>query len=226
MEAGADDCLSKPIPWAELRVRLKAGFRVIRLQERLTAARQELYEQATHDGLTGLWNRRTIVETLRYEVARSQRATTPLALIMADIDHFKRVNDVYGHLTGDRALTETARSITSALRPYDSAGRYGGEEFLIVAPGCDRAASVALAERLRRTVAGSPIAEGAGTIKLSCSFGVAWYDGSLPLLSDHLLRSADRALYAAKRKGRNRVEIAAANIVEADIQHLAEPCLV
>ena len=206
MEAGADDCIAKPFCSQELRARLLAGFRIIRLQERLISAREELYEQATRDGLTGLWNRKNIVEIVGNEFARARRANGRLALVMADIDRFKCINDNHGHLAGDAVLREISRRMKVAVRQYDSVGRYGGEEFLIVVPGSDLGNSVALAERLRRTVEDNPFVTPEATLGITCSFGVAWADRIGSLTLDQLLTGADSALYRAKRNGRNRVE--------------------
>lgn len=206
MESGADEYIAKPFNSQELRARLRTGYRIIRLQERLVCAREELYEQATRDGLTGLWNRTNIVQILENEMARARRNSTPVAVVMADIDHFKRINDTYGHMTGDAVLQETARLMKAAVRQYDSVGRYGGEEFLIVVPGCDILNSLALTERLRQAISACPPPITHGAEAISCSFGVGWADADEPVTVDGLLRDADSALYLAKRNGRNRVE--------------------
>jgi diguanylate cyclase (GGDEF)-like protein len=155
MGAGADDYLSKPFDEQELRVRLRAGRRIVDLQEALRTL-------ATRDALTGTWNRRAILEILRRELARGAREGTPVGVVLADLDHFKRVNDTLGHLTGDAVLSEAARRIGAALRPYDALGRYGGEEFLIVLPGCDPEGASQVAERVRGRVAEAPVTTPAG----------------------------------------------------------------
>jgi two-component system, cell cycle response regulator len=132
LEAGADDYVIKPFEAIELRARLLAGTRIIELQDQLIEAQEKLRHQATHDGLTGVWNRAAILDRLEIEIQRSRRQKTPLTIIMADIDRFKNVNDSYGHQVGDVVLRNVAQSMSVAVRVYDAVGRYGGEEFLIV----------------------------------------------------------------------------------------------
>lgn len=137
LSAGADDYVVKAFEKQELEVRLRAGRRIIDLQAELVAAQAALMEQATRDALTRIWNRASILEALDREVIRSQREKRGLGVLMIDLDHFKLINDSYGHQAGDEALRKTARRMQAAIRPYDSLGRYGGEEFLMVVPGCD-----------------------------------------------------------------------------------------
>ncbi|MGA3098220.1 MAG: diguanylate cyclase [Bryobacteraceae bacterium] len=205
MEAGADDYLTKPFKAQELRVRLRAGRRILDLQEELLAAREALRDQATHDGLTGLLNRTTILETLRIEAERAMRERRPLALILVDLDRFKLINDTHGHLAGDAALREAARRMKQVCRRYDAIGRYGGEEFLAVVSGCDREASQAQAERLRAALAATPFMADGVSLPVTCSIGVSWREHPLPSQMDVFMREADQALYAAKDRGRNRV---------------------
>ncbi len=206
IEAGADDYLTKPFHSTELRARLRAGRRIVDLQEELMVARETLRHQATHDGLTSLLNRSAILEVLQNEVARSSRSNSPISILMVDLDHFKQINDAYGHVTGDSVLQEAAARMRAAIRRYDSIGRCGGEEFMVVLPGCDGAAAVVQAERLRLALASSPFAAWPGGITVTCSIGSACYPGSGPCDADHLVRLADAALYNAKKLGRNRAE--------------------
>jgi len=166
-----------------------------------------LREQATHDGLTGLWNRTSILEILQREAARAQREAQPLAVLMADLDHFKLINDTYGHLAGDAVLRESARRMTAHIRAYDAVGRYGGEEFLVVLPGCDGSGGLAQAQRLREAVGTDPFRTAAGDVSITCSLGLAFTTQPGTCSANALLRSAGAALYLAKRQGRDRVEV-------------------
>jgi len=198
LEAGADDYITKPFDLQELKARLRVGKRILELHEQLAS-------QANHDSLTSLLNRSAILEILQKELIRSIREKTPVAAIMTDLDHFKDVNDTYGHLAGDAVLREASRRLSASLRASDAVGRYGGEEFLIVAPSCGAAGGADLAERLRESICGVPIDASGRTIVVTMSFGVA---ATCELKQvNQLLHMADEALYAAKKAGRNRVEV-------------------
>jgi two-component system, cell cycle response regulator len=218
MDAGADDYVTKPFNTHELRVRLRAGRRILDLQEQLLRAQEALREQATHDGLTELWNRTSILEILQKEAARSARESVPLAVLMTDLDNFKKVNDTYGHLVGDSVLRETANRLRGNVRTYDAVGRYGGEEFLVVLPGCDEAGGVAQAQRLLESIGGQPIQTSAGELAVTCSLGLSWTGEPDPSATKELLNLADSALYTAKRTGRNRVAVQVAECPSADLQ--------
>ena len=204
MNSGADDYVSKPFHQQELRVRLRAGRRIVELQDELLKTREALRVQATHDSLTGLKNRGMIYERLCVEAARSAREHTPLGIVILDIDRFKLINDTYGHAAGDSVLRELSHRFRESIRPYDTVGRYGGEEFLVLLPGCDSSNTIKQAERFRRMLAEMPIRHNESDFKVTASFGATiWVPGIAP---DILVQTADEALYVAKNGGRNRVE--------------------
>lgn len=198
IDAGADAFMSKPYSIEELQVRVRAGKRISELE-------QELRLKASHDSLTGLYNRGAIIDILRKAMARHERNSYPVSIIFADVDHFKRTNDSYGHPAGDAVLREVARRTTHVLRPYDSFGRYGGEELLIVLPDCGAKGALAVAERVRSAIADQPVMTNFGDISTSLSLGVAVADGDTALHFDDLIQMADSAMYQAKDNGRNRV---------------------
>jgi two-component system, cell cycle response regulator len=206
LEAGADDYVIKPFDLHELKARVRAGMRILELQEQLVIAREQSRVQATHDSLTGLLNHVAILTELERELARSFREGNPVAVLMADIDYFKGVNDTFGHPAGDVVLHETARKMMSLVRPYDAVGRYGGEEFVAVLPGCDLDAAVKRADSIREFVCGQPVLVADVSIPITLSIGVvvAWEDAR----PGQLLQAADEALYVAKNAGRNRVAAA------------------
>ena len=203
LESGADDYLVKPFGKDELKARLAAASRILSLQDSLIQARENLLDQATKDGLTGLWNRAALLELFQRELDRASRVKTPTGLLILDLDHFKAVNDTYGHLTGDLALKETANRLKRAVRSYDVVGRYGGEEFLIVFPDCNREQLCKIAENIRVAVASNPIAVGTVEIPISISLG-AISVGPEDRSARNMIAVADVALYRAKNTGRNR----------------------
>jgi diguanylate cyclase (GGDEF)-like protein len=187
----------------------------------LLVAREELREQAIRDGLTGLFNHRAFFDLLEMEFARIGRQSGSLALIMADLDLFKKVNDTYGHLAGDAVLQECARRIVASVRPYDSVGRYGGEEFTILMPECRLEEAAERAEQVREAIAQSPVATPAGPISVTCSFGVG-AAGSLASKPEELVQSADLALYRAKAHGRNCVVASSAEAAPLGVEEIPE----
>jgi two-component system, cell cycle response regulator len=200
MEAGADDYLAKPVDRSELKARILVGKRILDLQQSLRFA-------ATHDSLTKLLSRAEVLASLERELARTQREGKPAGVILADLDCFKLINDTLGHPAGDAVLGEVARRLRSDLRPYDLVGRYGGEEFLLVLPGCDLHTVNRRADEIRCLVAKDAIMTPAGTISTTVSMGVTVTNCDPDPTIETLLQCADAALYRAKKAGRNRVEV-------------------
>ncbi len=205
MEAGADDYVVKPFDEHELRVRMRAGRRIVELQAELYRLQEQFRAQSRTDPLTGCLNRRGITERLVAELSFAGRDRRPLGVAVLDLDHFKSVNDTYGHAAGDAVLQHVAALSRGSLRRIDLFGRLGGEEFAILLPGTDRAGAVLVAERFRREVEGTPARTDAGTIAVTVSMGLTELGPRDPD-ADTVLARADAALYQAKRGGRNRVE--------------------
>jgi diguanylate cyclase (GGDEF)-like protein len=183
---------------------LCSSARMLVTQNRLMLAKEALRREAKRDSLTELWNHKAIMEILERELLRSERDYHPVGVIMVDVDHFKRVNDSRGHAAGDAVLRLIASGIAAMVRPYDSVGRYGGEEFLIIAPGCGLGETWELAERVRTHVARSSIMAAGAAVQVTLSLGVATGECAADL--EKVLGGADAAMYRAKAAGRNRVE--------------------
>lgn len=199
IDAGADDYIQKPFNPGELQARLRSGKRIVELEEKLR-------KQATYDALTGILNRGAIMDRLSIEMERAYRESESLCVAMVDIDHFKKVNDTFGHTAGDVVLKEAAKRMSSALRPYDLIGRYGGEEFIAVFPKCDESSACSIAERIRRSISFGGVSTETGKVQITASIGVAqaWEPKNI----EAVIREADMALFRAKEAGRNRVELA------------------
>lgn len=216
IEAGVDDYLVKPFDEQELKVRLLVGQRFVALQRELIEVRESMHHANVYDGLTGLLNRQEIVEFVRRELVRSARDKKPVSIILADIDLFKMINDQLGPIAGDEVVKEVGRRLRSRLRAYDGVGRYGGEEFLLVLPGCDLTSALIRADQVRSLVASKPVETSAKSRTVTVSMGVAVSSGETEAELQLLLNQADASLFKAKRNGRNRVEqvdAAGANIL-------------
>ena len=205
MEAGADDYIAKPYDEQELRVRLSAGRRIIELHSELTATKNSLLEQSRTDPLTGVLNRRAVLSKLRTEMTRCASGESALGVALLDIDHFKSVNDTYGHASGDAVIIEFARRIGEALR-CDNFGRIGGEEFLIVLPGACQDALHLVCGRILSAINSNGVNLNGSSLRVTASIGAAAWNGVESM--DVLLARSDKALYLAKGNGRNRLEVA------------------
>jgi len=205
LEMGANDYVTKPFNNVELQARVHVGERMLTLQQELNEAKEKLAFQASHDVLSGLLNRRAVMESLEKEMARADRQQQTLCVAMCDIDFFKKINDGYGHLAGDHVIRELSQRISSILRPYDIAGRYGGEEFLLVF-AASKEDAFSLLERIRLAIAETAFAYEDDVLDVTISCGLtAFYPPEDKRGAQVLIDCADKALYEAKRSGRNKV---------------------
>jgi len=205
LESGVDEYLTKPFNDKELVARVARGMRILKLEEQLKQAKQQMEILAMHDGLTGLLNRRAIEEYAESEFGITSRKERPMGVIMVDIDHFKSVNDQFGHKSGDVALQQVAKGLSGGLRIYDRVGRWGGEEFILILPETQLQDAAKVAERIRARIAEMKISLDNGEIlSIHISLGVACATGQFSTLAK-LIDAADQALYQAKQTGRNRV---------------------
>ncbi len=210
LEAGADDYMTKPINLMELRARLKTARRIIELEDSLIKARKKLARLALTDSLTGVWNRFRFLNFLKEEFNRSKRTGQPLGLLMVDLDNFKDINDTFGHPAGDNVLKQVAQLLKKNLRNYDRLARYGGDEFVILLPGCDLKGTDCVAYRLLNIFRQKKIRTGTGhftAVRLSLGGTAFFPEASQKANPQSLIIAADRALYRAKNEGRDRAVV-------------------
>jgi len=209
LEAGADEYIFKPIHHAELRVRLEGACRILELESSLKQSMTEIRELSVRDRLTGCFNRVYMDHQLTLEIMRASRYHHPLSILMCDLDHFKNVNDTYGHLAGDEVLKSSVATLTSSFRKgVDWMARYGGEEFVIILPETDQAGAQLVAERMRARIAAAPVTFTGCDINITVSFGtvtlIPTYKENTRVM-EQVLNVADTCLYQAKNAGRNQV---------------------
>ncbi len=205
LQAGADECLARPIDSAELLARTRALLRLKSTHDRVRGVQRELERMVVSDSLTGLFNRRALIDRLNGEFARVGRYQTPMALAMIDLDGFKPINDTYGHLFGDQVLRAVGGAILRSVRTLDIPARYGGDEFVLVLPQTDAAGALRVCERILKNVTGLELSPAGEPLKLTASLGLGFYPSEDVTTPEDLLRAADDALYRAKRAGKNRV---------------------
>jgi len=205
--AGADDYVTKPFNRFELKARLQTGKRIIELENERNRLEKILVIRSQQDSLTSLWNKSMILRLLNEEISRSQREKHPIGVLMGDIDHFKKINDTYGHQIGDNVISEVASRLKKNIRLYDKIGRYGGDEFLIILPNCNSMNLGRVANRLHKSLIDTKINTEIGALQITISIGGASCEIVDETAPDNLIKSSDSALYKAKNKGRNSVVI-------------------
>lgn len=209
LDAGADDALAKPVEADLLQLRLRAGQKVLDLRRELAAAQDMIRVKTSQDPVTGLWNREALIENMERELERARRESAPVGFVLLDVDDFRLVNDTLGRLAGDGTLRQVGQRLRRSLRPYDVLGRYSGDQFLAILPGCDVPLAQALAERLRTAVSAQPFTLDEGTIRVSLSVGVAAAGGMQEQCpADAMARAAEAALYKAKQPGQHSLALA------------------
>jgi diguanylate cyclase (GGDEF)-like protein len=208
LAGGADDYLTKPFHQGELRARVNVGLRVVELHRQVQAKNRQLEEMALTDPLTGLANRRAIDIWITRQLSAAARHDFPIWVAICDLDHFKKVNDTYGHEAGDMVLKTFAQILKSNTRQSNICGRHGGEEFLNIITHVERDNSVIAFERIRKQMENQKFTFNNQTFSVTTSMGIAGFRGTRPPAFADLLAQADEALYSAKHKGRNRIEYA------------------
>lgn len=206
LNSGADDYITKPVEYLELKARLNTGRRIIKLENHNHKLRAHLERIARQDSLTGFLNKRNIMQRLEEELSRSRRDHCPVGCILIDVDRFKLINDTHGHHVGDQVLVELASRFKKVVRRHDHIGRYGGDEIMVITWDADNRALAKVAERLRQTISGDPFMTDAGPLDVRISLGVVSTKNKPELSPEELIKLSDLALYEAKSKGRNRAE--------------------
>jgi diguanylate cyclase (GGDEF)-like protein len=207
LESGASDCLTYEISAKEAAARIRRSLETKKRIEQLRKANDELERQAMTDPLTGLCNRRFFALALESEAARSSRTEEPFSLLILDLDHFKKINDRFGHQAGDAVLQVVASTLRTSIRKFDTACRYGGEEFAIIMPGTTSANSYRIAERIRKKIASLSNNQLPINVPVTVSIGICCAAEPNFIDCDKMILEADYALYRAKRRGRNLTEI-------------------
>ncbi|MFZ2055364.1 MAG: diguanylate cyclase, partial [Candidatus Aminicenantales bacterium] len=208
LSSGADDYMTKPVNFLELRARLQTGRRIIDLEDKLLFVQNQLKDIASRDGLTKIWNRSESAKFLSEELERGQREGVPTGVILLDIDQFKKINDFYGHDIGDQALLQVVSRLKKKARKSDKIGRYGGDEIIIVLPRCSSSEIVKIAERFRLSVAEKKVKTELDMVTLTISAGCATSDVTGILNAERFIKVADEALLKAKSQGRNCIVVA------------------
>ena len=208
LSSGADDYMTKPVNFLELRARLQTGKRINDLEDKLLLIQTQLKDLASRDGLTSLWNRTEIAKFLSEELERGQREKKPTGVVLVDVDHFKKINDIYGHAMGDQALLQVVSRLKRKVRKSDKIGRYGGDEFIIILPNCGLTEIRRIGDRLRLAVGKKCIKTELETVQVTVSAGCATSELPGTAGADKLFKVADGALLKAKGQGRNCVVVA------------------
>jgi diguanylate cyclase (GGDEF)-like protein len=208
LSSGADDYMTKPVNFLELRARLQTGKRIIDLEDKLLVIQNQLKDIASRDSLTKIWNRSEISKFLNEELERGQREKKPTGVVLLDVDHFKKINDFYGHSIGDQALLQVVSRLKRKIRKSDKIGRYGGDEIIIILPNCGLTEIKRIGDRLRLAVGKRGLKTELDSVQVTVSAGCATSELPGTASTDKLIRVADGALLKAKGQGRNCVVVA------------------